>query len=202
MLTGKRAVIYCRVRFGAQTTENQLIKVREYVERRGYGVIAELSDGMGSGGGGKVHQPGFKTLCGLVARKQVDIILAYSVADLSPSVVEFWKFLQKLRTNGVDLFLLEQGFGTSSGTAMDLVVVFSKLEKAVAREKVLAGLEKARASGVRLGRPSRASSPKVIAEVKTLRSENCSIAAIARKLRIGCGTTQRILAGESDDAAS
>ena len=64
-------------------------------------------------------------------------------------------FLTDLHAKGVDLFLHQQGLDTStpSGRAMfQMLGVFAEFERAMIRERVMAGLARARAEGKQLGR--------------------------------------------------
>jgi resolvase-like protein len=61
----------------------------------------------------------------------------------------------RLHDKGVDLFLRQQGLDTSTtaGKAMfQMLGVFAEFERGIIRERVNAGLARARASGVKLGR--------------------------------------------------
>jgi DNA invertase Pin-like site-specific DNA recombinase len=60
------------------------------------------------------------------------------------------------------------------------------------RERVNAGLARARAQGKRLGRP-RTDSPKLLAEVSRLRAQGVGINAIARRIGKGSSFVQRVL---------
>jgi DNA invertase Pin-like site-specific DNA recombinase len=197
MSFGKKAVIYTRVSTDSQTTENQRLQLRAYASRMGYQVVGELSDQGISGTKGKADRPGFKRLSDLIARREVDIVLAWSVDRVSRSLTDLLSFLEELKAKGVDLFLHQQSLDTStpSGRAMfQLLGVFSELESALIRERIHAGLDRARQQGKRLGRPSVASSPAVITSVRLLREKGLSIHNIARQLKIGVGTTSKILA--------
>jgi DNA invertase Pin-like site-specific DNA recombinase len=60
-----------------------------------------------------------------------------------------------LQAKGVDLFLHQQGLDTStpSGRAMfQMLGVFDEFERAMIRERVMAGLSRAKADGIQLGR--------------------------------------------------
>ncbi len=70
--------------------------------------------------------------------------------------------------------------------------VFAEFERAIIRERVMAGLARAKAEGTRLGRP--ASIADDAAKVKTMRaarSAGKSIRAIAREYGVGVGTVSR-----------
>ena len=61
------------------------------------------------------------------------------------------------------------------------------------RERVNAGLARARANGVKLGRPTVA--PKVEQRVRELRAQGMGLIKIGREVGVGTGTVQRIVGG-------
>ena len=71
--------------------------------------------------------------------------------------------------------------------------VFAEFERAIIRERVCAGLEKARAKGRKLGRP------KVPAAVEAAIRERLAAGTgqtrIARELGVGVSTVRRVAAG-------
>jgi DNA invertase Pin-like site-specific DNA recombinase len=162
----------------------------------GYQIVAELADNGISGNKGKKDRPGYARLCEMIFRKEIEIVLAWSVDRLSRSLQDLLSFLGELKAKNVDLFLHQQNLDTStpSGRAMfQLLGVFSELEREICRERIKSGLARAVDSGKRLGRPSVANTPQVIASVKLLRQNGHSIRKIALDLKIGVGTCQRIL---------
>jgi DNA invertase Pin-like site-specific DNA recombinase len=90
-----------------------------------------------------------------VARREVDMVAAWSVDRLGRSLTNLLDFLRELHAKGVDLFLHQQGLDTStpSGKAMfQMLGVFAEFERAMIRERVLAGLARAKEQGINLGR--------------------------------------------------
>jgi len=86
---------------------------------------------------------------------------------------------------------------TSTGRAMaGMLSVFAEFEHDILRERVRAGLEHARQSGKRLGRPATAAIKT--AEVSKLFRQGISKAAIARQLRIGRTSVRRILTAKGN----
>ena len=74
--------------------------------------------------------------------------------------------------------------------------IFSALgeyEKEMIRDRINAGLARAKAEGKKLGRPSNVN-PSVIMSVRLLKERGLSIHRIAKQLHIGVGTTSKILA--------
>ena len=93
------------------------------------------------------------------------MVAAWSVDRLGRSLTDLLGVLQELHAKGVDLYLHQQGLDTStpSGRAMyQMLGVFAEFERAIIRERVMAGLARAKAEGTRLGRPatSRMTQPR------------------------------------------
>ena len=90
-----------------------------------------------------------------VARREIDMVAAWSVDRLGRSLTDLLGFLTDLHAKGVDLFLHQQGLDTStpSGRAMfQMLGVFAEFERAMIRERVMTGVARARAEGKQLGR--------------------------------------------------
>jgi DNA invertase Pin-like site-specific DNA recombinase len=91
-----------------------------------------------------------------VARREVDMVAAWSVDRLGRSLMDLLVLLRELHAKGVDLFLHQQGLDTStrSGPAMfQMMGVFAEFERAMIRERVMSGLARAKEQGTQLGRP-------------------------------------------------
>jgi DNA invertase Pin-like site-specific DNA recombinase len=100
-----------------------------------------------------------------------------------------------LKAKNVDLYLDQQGIDTSTdaGEALfGMLGVFAQFERAMIRERVRAGLKRAKAEGTKLGRP------KVSAEVESKIREQLAlglgIRKVARLIPCGTGTVQRVKA--------
>ena len=71
--------------------------------------------------------------------------------------------------------------------------VFAEFERAIIRDRVMAGLANARAKGERLGAPRM--DAKVIRRIEREKAKGLSVRAIATKLGVGAGTVHRVLTG-------
>ncbi len=114
-----------------------------------------------------------------------------------PSLTDLLSILQCLRDKGVDLFLHQQGLDTSTtaGKAMfQMLGVFAEFERGIIRERVNAGLARARERGVVLGR--RRVEPAVEKRIRQLRKKGYGILKIGRELGIGTSVVQRVTASE------
>ncbi|MBW7997820.1 MAG: helix-turn-helix domain-containing protein [Candidatus Glassbacteria bacterium] len=193
--TTKRVAIYTRVSTDGQTVDNQLLELRAVAERHGWDVVEEYSDNGVSGATGREKRPAFDALCQAATRREVDLIMAWSVDRLGRSLQHLVGFLGEIHAKGVDLYLHQQGIDTTTpaGKAMfQMCGVFAEFERAMIQERVRAGLERAKAQGKVLGRPRTPEQKK--AAVRDLRETGESVRKIAKATGLGVGTVHRILA--------
>jgi DNA invertase Pin-like site-specific DNA recombinase len=196
MTKSKRVALYARVSTDSQTTENQLLRLRAVAERHGWTVVTEFVDNGVRGAKGRRERPQFDALLNGVARREFDMIAAWSVDRLGRSLQDLLGFLLELQSKRVDLYLDQQALDTSTpmGKAMfQLCGVFAELERSIIQERVKAGLERARAKGVTLGRPR--TDPKVEAKIRKLAAGGMGKGKIARTLGVGVSVAQRVLTG-------
>ena len=192
----RKAVIYARVSTAYQNVSNQLLELRQTAERFSWNIVAELTDDGISGSKGRDQRPGFERLFQMVCRREVDVVMTWSIDRLGRSIQHLVALMTELQASKVDLFVHQQSINTATPAGRMIFSVFSALgeyERELIRERINAGLARARAQGKKLGRPSNVN-PSVITSVKLLREKGHSIHQIAKALHIGVGTTQKILA--------
>lgn len=190
----KKAAIYARVSTGEQTPENQFNELRAVAERMGWSVEREYVDNGVSGAKSRDERPEFRNLCDSALRREVDIIMAWSVDRLGRSLQDLVGFLDDIHAKGVNLYLHQQGIDTTtaSGKAMfQMCAVFAQYERSMIRERVKAGLARAKANGKVLGRPKV--SADIEEAIRRERSQGKGIRRIARELGVGVSTTRRVL---------
>jgi DNA invertase Pin-like site-specific DNA recombinase len=196
--TPRRVALYARVSTTGQAVENQMLELRQVAERMGWQVAAEFVDHGISGAKGRQDRPQFDALLKGVARRDFDIVAAWSVDRLGRSLVDLIGFLQELHGVGIELYLHQQGINTMTpaGKALfGMLGVFAEFERAMIRERVNAGLARARERGTRSGLPI--GRPKVSEDVETrirrLRAEGHGIVKISKLAGCGVSTVQRVL---------
>jgi DNA invertase Pin-like site-specific DNA recombinase len=195
----KRVAIYARVSTDGQSVANQIEELQEVANRHGWQVIGTFADRGISGTKGRDARPEFDKLLKAVARRDIDMVAAWSVDRLGRSLQHLIPFLNDLQAKGVDLFLLQQGLDTStpSGRAMfQMLGVFAEFEAAMIRERVRAGVARAKRRGTKSGRPigrPRLDQKREKAVRKEL-ATGAGILKVARKLGVGTGTVARIAA--------
>lgn len=197
----KRVAIYTRVSTDTQTTENQRRELQAVAERSGWEVAGLFEDAGISGAKGRDKRPQFDALCKGATRREFDMVLAWSVDRLGRSLQDLVAFINELAAVGCDLYLHQQALDTStpSGRAMfQMCGVFAEFERGMIRERVAAGLSRARAQGKTLGRPKINADTE--ARIRALHDGGLGMGKlkIAKTLGIGVSVVQRVL---MDDAS-
>ena len=189
----KQVAIYLRVSTSKQETSNQRRELEAVAARSGWEVVKVYEDAGISGAKGRDNRPGLDAMMKAVNAKEFDMVAAWSVDRLGRSLTDLLSILQGLHEKGVGLFLHQQGLDTTTtaGKAMfQMLGVFAEFERGIIRERVNAGLARARANGVRLGR--RRVKPSVEAQIVELRAKRDGILKIGKKLGIGTSVVQRV----------
>ena len=189
----KRVAIYIRVSTSKQDTDNQRRELEVVAKRSGWKVVRVYEDAGISGGKGRDQRPGLDAMMKGVNSKEFDMVASWSVDRLGRSLTDLLGILQALHEKGIGLFLHQQGLDTSTtaGRAMfQMLGVFAEFERGIIRERVNAGLARARANGVKLGR--RRVSPAIEAEIMALRDKGLGILRIGKQLGIGTSVVQRV----------
>lgn len=191
----KRVGIYLRVSTDTQTTANQRRELEAVAARSNWQVVGLYEDAGISGAKGRDKRPGFDRLLRDATNRKVDMIVAWSVDRLGRSLQDLVSFLTELQALRCDLYLHQQALDTStpSGRAMfQMLGVFAEFERGMIRERVNAGLARARANGTKLGR--RPVEAKVEARIRALKAEGMGIVRIGKMLGVGTSVVQRVTA--------
>ena len=150
-----------------------------------------------SGAKGRDKRPAFDALCKAAARREFDIVMAWSVDRLGRSLEDLVAFLSELHALHIDLFLHQQGLDTTTpgGKAMfQMMGVFAEFERAIIAERVRAGLRRAVSEGKTLGRPRIAADVerRISAALKARKDTGDSVRKIAARFGVDASTVQRI----------
>jgi DNA invertase Pin-like site-specific DNA recombinase len=189
-----RIAIYSRVSTDSQTTENQERELLAIADRMGWTVVDVYRDHGVSGARARQDRPAFDALCRDATRRKFDMVMAWSVDRLGRSLRDLVAFLSDLHALGIDLFLHQQGVDTTTpaGKALfQMMGVFSEFERSMIRERVKAGLDRAKAQGKRLGRPTIDAATEA-AILAVLKAGRMGVMKIAKAHGVGVGTVQRV----------
>ncbi len=196
----KTAALYARVSTrNGQTPENQLRELRAVAKRHGWKVVSVYTDEGISGTKGRDERPGLDALLKGVARKEFDVVAAWSVDRLGRSLQDLIGTLNELKAKDVDLYLHKQGLDTSTpaGKAMfQMLGVFAEFEREIIAERIHAGLARAKEQGTKsgkpIGRPEVYNS--VVTKAKKLKADGLGTRRIATVLGVARATVIKALA--------
>lgn len=196
----RRAAIYARVSTAEQTTENQLLRLREVAARAGWEIVQTFTE---TASGAKRSRPALDAMMAQAARRRFDVVMAWDVSRLGRSLRDLVDLFETFRALKVDLYLDQQALDTSTPAGrlvMQMNAVYAEFERAMIVERTKAGLALARARGVHCGRPP--ASDGLVESIRALRSQKIGMDRIAKELRCGKGLVQRVCTEMKEEATN
>ena len=190
-----RAAIYLRVSTAGQEVANQRRELEAVAASRGWQVTVVYADEGISGAKGRDKRPQFDLMLQDAVRRRFDVLMTWAVDRLGRSLPDLIGCMQELHGAKVDLFLHQQAIDTTTpaGKAMfGMLGVFAEFERSMIQARVYAGLARARAAGVKLGRPQV--SEKVETAIRGRLATGEGILKVAKALGVGTSTVQRVKA--------
>ncbi len=150
----EKAALYLRVSTREQTTENQELELRRWAERLGLEVVRVYTE---TASGARADRAALAAVLAGAHAREFDALLVWSLDRLTrEGIAPMLRYLEQLRSVGVRVVSLKEAWVDSASPTWDLLVaVFAwvaKQERERNGERIRAGLARARAQGVRLGR--------------------------------------------------
>ena len=164
-----RAAIYARVSTLDQEPENQLGELRRYVGARSWTSVEYVDRGVS---GAKDRRPALDTLVTDARRRRFDVLICWRLDRLGRNLRHLITLLDELQALGVAFVSLTEGIDATTPAGklqMHILGAIAEFERERIRERVLAGLERARREGKRLGRPRRQRPPVTLPKGLTVR---------------------------------
>jgi DNA invertase Pin-like site-specific DNA recombinase len=163
-----RAAIYARVSTLDQQPENQLEELRRYVQARGWTATEFVDKGVS---GAKDSRPQLNKLLAGARRRQFDVVVCWRLDRLGRNLRHLVGLLDDLQVLGVAFVSLAEGIDATTPAGrlqMHILAAIAEFERGRLRERVMAGLDRARREGRRLGRPARRITDRQLMEVADL----------------------------------
>lgn len=181
----KRVGVYARVSTAEQTTENQLLELRRYVEARGWSAAEYIDHGVS---GSKDRRPALDQLTSDVRRHTLDAVICWRLDRLGRNLRHLVLLLDEWQARGVAFITLGEGIDTSTPVGRLVAGVLGSIaefERARIQERIRAGLARAQAQGTRLGRR------RSVAARRLDSCEGLSHAEAARQLGVSVASVKR-----------
>ena len=195
----KKVCLYCRVSTTHQTSENQLRELRVVAERMGYEIVSEFIDNGISGAKSRKDRPALDEMMKLATQRKFEVVMCWSIDRLGRSLQHLVEILNELQAMKIDLFFMQQGMDTTTPSGRMIFSVFGAIgefERNLIRERVIAGQQRAKASGTHIGRPTKMNDGMRSA-IQAMHQNGMSIRHIAKSCKVGIGTVYSVI-GDSD----
>jgi len=195
-----KVAIYARVSTvdKNQDPETQLIHLRDYCTAQGWEVYREYVDKASAVD--IVHRTAWRELLDDAAKHKFKDVLVFKLDRAFRSVKHMHQTLDTWDMLGIGFKSLREQFDT--GTALgrlllNLLASLAEFELELIRERVKAGMERAKREGKRIGRPSvtekRGFKTRFKITMKQVSAGNISRRQAAKELGIGYATLKRLI---------
>jgi DNA invertase Pin-like site-specific DNA recombinase len=147
--------IYARVSTQMQNVSTQLVPLREFAARNGFEVFNEYVDEGVSGT--KDSRPRLDSMLKDMREGEIEAVVIYKLDRLGRSLKHLIDLIGEFKNKKVRLISISDNLDTVNDNPMSrafwqLLGVFAEFERELIRERVKAGLERAKSEGKTLGR--------------------------------------------------
>src|SRR5271167_1907055 len=194
----KKVGIYVRVSTADQHVESQLYDLRELAAKRGLEIVKEYQDCGVSGR--RARRPGLDALVWDARQKKFSVVLVAAFDCVARSAKHFLQLMDEFENVGIVFVSRRENVDTSGPLGrlfLTLIGSIAELESDLIRERVLAGMRRAKLDGVRIGRaPMNIDRGAIVRD----RIGGMSLTAVAKKWGISrslvCKLVNRVKAGD------
>jgi DNA invertase Pin-like site-specific DNA recombinase len=186
----KRAALYSRVSTYDQNPQTQILDLWQMAAQRGYEVVAEFADKIS---GTKSRRPGLDQMMAEARRGRFDVVMTWACDRIARSTRHFLEVLDELNRLNIEFVSFREQIDTGGPLGRAIVVIIgaiAELERSLIRERVLAGMRRARLEGRHIGRR-----PLDLDREAILRDRQCghSLGQIAKAHGISRATVHRVV---------
>ena len=190
-----KCATYSRVSTSMQDCNGQMERLSAFAKARGYEIFREYSDPGISGS--RTSRPAFDAMMADARHRRFDSVIVERLDRLGRSLRHLVLTAEELQHLGVSLISVSEGLDLASPVGrfqFQLLACLAEFERALIRERVIAGLESARRRGKRLGRPMIEVDME---RVRQLMAEGLSLNRVAVAIKIAKTTLLRRLRGDA-----
>ncbi len=190
-----------------QDPETQLMALRDYCEAKGWKVHREYVDQASANDLGR--RTAWRQMLDDAAKKRFSIVLVFKLDRAFRSVKHMHDTLAAWEMVGVSFVSVREQFDTSTAIGrlmLNMLASIAEFELEMIRERVKAGMDRARRQGKRIGRPSvmdrRGFKKRFGAVLERLRTGTISRREAAKELGIGYATLKRLIDAQAGGETS
>ena len=198
----RKVAIYARVSTKGQELENQLAELSAACKRNDWEIARVFTDYGISGAKGRSERKGLDDLLKAVVRREINQVAVWSIDRLGRSLRDLISVLEELRQKGCELYVQRQAIDTNTPSGkmlFQMLGVFAEFEREIMRERIMAGQQRARSQGKRIGRRT-VIDERLQNEAAQLRAGGRSLRDIGKQLDVSAATVLKALAARSQPA--
>jgi len=181
-----------------QDPETQLVFLRDFCQAQGWVIYKEYVDKASAVD--IAHRTAWRELLDDAAKRRFQIVLVFKLDRAFRSVKDMHTTIETWNMLGITFKSIREQFDTDTAIGrllLNLLASLAEFELEMIRERVKAGMERARRQGKRIGRPKitekRGFKSSFKAMLKRLSRGEVSRRQAARELGIGYATLKRLL---------
>jgi DNA invertase Pin-like site-specific DNA recombinase len=148
-----KVFLYLRVSTQDQNVESQKFALLEYCSRQGLNNYEMFIDHGISGA--KESRPALNEMMAKVEKQECSQVIVFSFSRFARSVSHLLKALQKFREKNIRFNSITEQLDTNSPMGLALFTILgalAQMEREIIRNRVIAGLQNAKAKGKKIGR--------------------------------------------------
>jgi DNA invertase Pin-like site-specific DNA recombinase len=194
----KKAALYVRVSTPDQRVESQLYDLRELASQRGIEIVREYQD---CGSGTKARRPGLDALMADARQRKFAVVLVSAFDRVARSTKHFLTLIDELDSLGVVFLSRRENIDTSGPMGrlfLTLISSIAELESDLIRERVRAGMRRAKLEGKIIGR-ARLDIDRT--QVVEDRRSGMSLTTVAKRHNISRASVCRLVKEANSDCA-
>jgi DNA invertase Pin-like site-specific DNA recombinase len=164
-MKSRRCAIYARVSTDEQDESLQLTALRELVTQRGWELKTTYID---HGVSSRAVRPELERMMRDAHKRRFDVIAVWKFDRFARSTRELVFALEQFQTLGIDFVSVTQAIDTSGPMGklvFSVLAAIAEFERALIRERVVAGMKEAKRRGKHCGRPAKDFEPSALARI-------------------------------------
>jgi len=188
-----KVALYCRVSTTDQYPENQVRVLTDLAEKNGAEIVATFIDKGISGV--KKDRDALNQMLSAARSRNFNTLYVLSIDRLSRSVKNLIETVETLNELGITIVFQRENIDTKSAMGNFFLTVLGSLaqfEREIMRERINAGIARAKSQGKKMGRPSKLNDGLRNA-VTMLYQKGVSIRDIAKTCTVGIGTVYKVV---------
>ena len=189
-----------------QDPETQLLAIDDYCESNGLEVVGEYVDVTSARD--LAHRTEWKRLLDDCAKRRCKMVVVFKLDRAFRSVKDMHDTLATWDMLGIEFKSIREQFDTSTPVGrllLNMLASVAEFELEMIRERVIAGMDRARRQGKKIGRPSVMDRPgfknRFGAILERLKTGEISRREAAKELGIGYATLKRLIDGQGLEGA-